>query len=106
MRATFLVAHGCQAGYCRYAAIIAGSILILLLGTNGCDLHMQPRPVAEKRSYFWAQLGRLLQSIPQRHMVVLGADLNTRCHPIPGLVGRGVLQQNQSRDAELEALIQ
>ena len=63
-------------------------------------------PVAEKRSYFWAQLGRLLQSIPQRHMVVLGADLNTRRHPIPGLVGRGVLQQNQSRDAELEALIQ
>ncbi|CAE6945369.1 unnamed protein product [Symbiodinium sp. CCMP2592] len=56
----------------------------------------------ERRSHFWGQLSRLLHSIPQRNMVVLGADLNTRCAPIPGLVGRGVLRSAQGRDPELE----
>ncbi|CAE7281246.1 unnamed protein product [Symbiodinium sp. CCMP2592] len=61
--------------------------------------------VQEKRSFYWSQLSRLLHAIPTRNMVVLGADFNTRCAPIPGHVGRGVLRCSQGRDAELDALI-
>ena len=37
--------------------------------------------------------------------MVLGADLNTRCAPIPGHIGRGVLKQQHGRDDELDALV-
>ena len=62
--------------------------------------------IAESRSLFWQRLGSLLQGIPQRNLVLIGADFNTRCSPIPGLVGRGVLQGDTPRDAEFESMLQ
>ena len=60
----------------------------------------------ENRSFFWNQLSRALHSIPRRNLLIVGADLNTRCQPIPGLIGRGVMNKNQVRDPELEAVLQ
>ena len=60
----------------------------------------------ENRSFFWNQLSRALHSIPRRNLLIVGADLNTRCQPIPGLIGRGVMNKHQVRDPELEAVLQ
>ena len=62
--------------------------------------------IAESRSLFWQKLGSLLQGIPQRNLVLIGADFNTRCSPISGLVGRGVLRSDTPRDTEFEAMLQ
>ena len=62
--------------------------------------------IAESRSLFWQKLGSLLQGIPQRNLVLIGADFNTRCSPISGLVGRGVLRCDTPRDTEFEAMLQ
>ncbi|CAE7797071.1 unnamed protein product [Symbiodinium sp. CCMP2592] len=58
----------------------------------------------QRRHAFWTKLGLLLQGIPARNVLVLGADLNTACRPLPGLNGRGVLKATRSPDEELEEL--
>ena len=59
----------------------------------------------EHRSLFWSKLGALLHELPTRNLVVVGADFNTRCKPVPGLVGRGVLPTKHAPDAEFETLL-
>ena len=59
----------------------------------------------EKRSKFWMSLGTLLHSIPTRNLVVVGADFNTQCRPVSGLIGRGTLQTCHQPDPEFEALL-
>ena len=44
-----------------------------------------------RRQQVWQQLGKLLQGLPRRNLLVLGADANTGCRHLPGCVGRGVL---------------
>ena len=63
------------------------------------------RPTTELRSRFWTQLGNLLHSLPSRNLVVVGADFNTQCRSVAGLVGRGVHSTQHSPDVELEALL-
>ena len=63
------------------------------------------RCTADQRSRFWAQLGNLLNSIPSRNLVVVGADFNTQCRSVNGLVGRGVLCTQHNPDPEFEALL-
>ena len=63
-------------------------------------------PEVEKRSMLWDKLGRLLQGIPKRNLLVIGADLNSVVEPTPGHVGRGVLQQRErGADRELAGLL-
>ena len=59
----------------------------------------------EQRSFFWSQLGALLHGLPTRNLVVVGADFNTRCKPVSGLVGRGTLPTKHVPDAEFETLL-
>ena len=76
------------------------------LAISGYGRHNARRRIAESRSMFWQRLGSLLQGIPQRNLVLIGADFNTRCSSISGLVGRGLLQSDTPRDAEFEAMLQ
>ena len=64
-----------------------------------------PKPTTELRGRFWTQLGNLLHSLPSRNLVVVGADFNTQCRSVDGLVGRGVHSTQHSPDDELEALL-
>ena len=59
----------------------------------------------DKRTQFWTSLGTLLHHIPLRNLVVVGADFNTQCRPLPGLIGRGTLRTTHQPDRELEALL-
>jgi len=77
--------------------IIAGYQWVRTDGGDKCT--------ADRRSHFWTQLGLLLHSIPTRNLVVVGADFNTQCRPLSGLVGRGVMDTTRSPDAELESLL-
>ena len=78
--------------------ILAGYQWVWATGTTPATL--------ENRSFFWNQLSRALHSIPRRNLLIVGADLNTRCQPLPGLIGRGVMNKNKLRDPELEAVLQ
>ena len=60
----------------------------------------------ELRGLFLQKLGALLQSLPARNMVVIGADWNTHCHPLAGSIGRGVLKTATVRDLDLETFLQ
>ena len=59
----------------------------------------------EQRSFFWSQLGALLHGLPTRNLVVVGADFNTQCKPVSGLVGRGTVPTKHAPDAEFETLL-
>ena len=61
--------------------------------------------VQRLRHHFWTKLGVLLQGLPQRNLLLLGADLNTSCRPMPGFVGRGVMRTTRAPDDEWEALV-
>ena len=63
------------------------------------------RNTSDQRSRFWAQLGDLLHSIPSRNLVIVGADFNTQCRSVNGLIGRGVLCTQHNPDPEFEALL-
>ena len=58
------------------------------------------------RSSFWCKLSELLQGLPARNMVAVCMDANTPLHPVPGLVGRGVMRTTRHRDQEFEAMLQ
>ena len=45
------------------------------------------------RHSLWGKLSKLLQGLPKRNLLALGADANSAFESIAGLVGRGVLQQ-------------
>ena len=60
---------------------------------------------AKLRHHFWHQLSLLLQGLPTRNVLVMGADLNTQCRTVPGLIGRGLLPPTRKPDAELEAML-
>ena len=54
----------------------------------------------------WDKLGQLLQGIPRRNLLVIGADMNSVVEPTPGLIDRGVLQQRErGADRELAGLL-
>ncbi|CAE7738027.1 unnamed protein product [Symbiodinium sp. CCMP2592] len=62
--------------------------------------------IEAKRQRVWTALGNMLQRLPQRHLLIIGADLNSKCCSIPGLVGRGLLKQaRQHADPELAELL-
>ncbi|CAE7202408.1 Pol [Symbiodinium sp. CCMP2592] len=62
--------------------------------------------IEAKRQRVWTALGNLLQRLPQRHLLIIGAHLNSNCCSIPGLVGRGLLRQAwQHADPELAELM-
>ncbi|CAE7308131.1 pol [Symbiodinium sp. CCMP2592] len=61
--------------------------------------------ISKQRHHFWTQLGLLVQGLPTRHLLVLGADLNTQVRPVPGVIGRGVLKTRRQPEVELEALL-
>ena len=61
--------------------------------------------IAQSRSFFWQTLSSLVRSIPQRNLVLLGADFNSRCAPLPGLIGRGVMKGNQGYDEEFLSVV-
>ena len=42
------------------------------------------------RGLLWGKLSKLLQGLPARNFLLLGADANSVCCSTPGLVGRGV----------------
>ena len=71
--------------------------------------HAKQQEIAAKRHSLWLALGTLLQRIPLRDLVVMGADFNSTCAPVPGLVGRGLLQSATSSkreaDDELQSLL-
>ena len=58
--------------------------------------------IAAKRHSLWLALGTLLQRIPLRNLVVVGADFNSACTSLPGLIGRGLLQSASSRKREAD----
>ena len=60
--------------------------------------------VTERRSHFWAQLSRLLQSIPQGNLVVMGADLNKKRAEPPRFALREMPASVRNRDARAEEL--
>ncbi|CAE7352023.1 unnamed protein product [Symbiodinium sp. CCMP2592] len=60
--------------------------------------------VQQLRHAFWTKLGLLLQGIPSRNVLVMGADLNSTCRPLASLNGRGILKAARSPDMELETL--
>ena len=62
--------------------------------------------IAKQREHFWTQLSKLCQGIPARNLLLLGADLNSVCRPIPGLVGRGVLKTTRPTEPALDALLE
>ena len=53
-----------------------------------------------RRQQVWQQLGRLLQGLPKRNLLVLGADANASCRHSPGCVGRGVLDTTSRNISE------
>ena len=61
--------------------------------------------IAQSRSFFWQTLSSLVRSIPQRNLVLLGADFNSRCAPLPGLIGRGVMKGNRGADEEFLSVV-
>ena len=59
-----------------------------------------------KRDRVWQVLGRALHSIPRRHLLLLGGDLNSSLRSHANLVGRGLLRKNNDRvDEELMSII-
>ncbi|CAE7333723.1 unnamed protein product [Symbiodinium microadriaticum] len=61
--------------------------------------------IAKQREHFWTQLSKLCQGIPARHLLFLGADFNSVCRPISGLVGRGVLKTTRPAEPALDTLL-
>ncbi|CAE7674329.1 pola1 [Symbiodinium sp. CCMP2456] len=61
--------------------------------------------VQQKRHLFWSKMGALLQGLPTRNLLRLGADLNTHCQPVPGHIGRGVMRTTKPMDDELVELV-
>ena len=49
---------------------------------------------AKLRHKFWHPLSLLLQGLPTRNVLVFGADLNTQCRTLPGLIGRGLMRRH------------
>ncbi|CAE7346734.1 unnamed protein product [Symbiodinium sp. CCMP2592] len=62
--------------------------------------------IARRRGVFWEKLSGLLHTLPVRHLLVLGLDLNSKIRSQPGLIGRGVLKGKQGFDPELEAVLE
>ena len=60
---------------------------------------------AKLRHHFWHQLSLLLQGLPTRNVLVMGADLNTQCRTVPGLIGRGLMPSSRRPDVELEEML-
>ena len=56
------------------------------------------------RHQFWLKIGLLPQGLPARHLLILAADLNTHCRPVPGHVGRGVMRAIRKPELEFEEL--
>ena len=60
----------------------------------------------EQRSHVWHQLGRVVNSIPKRHLAVLGGDFNAGLRAHGNLIGKGLLQCSSDKvDEELQDLI-
>ena len=60
----------------------------------------------EQRTHVWHQLGRVINSIPKRHLFVLGGDFNSGLQANGNLIGKGLLQGSDSKvDLELQDLI-
>ena len=57
------------------------------------------------RHRFWTQLSLLLQRLPTRRVLVMGADINVHCRPIPGHIGRALLRARRAPDLEFEELV-
>ena len=53
-----------------------------------------------RRQHVWRQLGKLVQGLPRRNLLVLGADANASCRYSAGFVGRGVLDNNARNTSE------
>ena len=62
--------------------------------------------IAKQRDQFWTQLSKLCQGVPARNLLFLGADLNSVCRPIPGLVRRGVMKTTRHTEPALDALLE
>ena len=62
--------------------------------------------IAKQREHVWTQLSKLCQGVPARNLLLLGADLNSVCRPIPGLVGRGVMKTTRNTEPALDALLE
>ncbi|CAE7439897.1 unnamed protein product [Symbiodinium sp. CCMP2592] len=62
--------------------------------------------IARLRHGFWNKLGALLHALPVRHLLIMGFDVNSGIKPLPGLIGRGVLQTERHADPDFEALLQ
>ena len=60
----------------------------------------QPAVNESRRQQVWQQLGRLLQGLPRRHLLVLGADANASCRHLAGCVGRGILDPTSRNVSE------
>ncbi|OLQ07802.1 hypothetical protein AK812_SmicGene8795 [Symbiodinium microadriaticum] len=61
----------------------------------------------EQRTHVWHQLGRVINSIPKRHLFVLGGDFNSGLQATGNLIGKGLLQGSDSKvDLELQDLIE
>ena len=59
-----------------------------------------------KRDRVWQAMGRALHSIPRRHLLLLGGDLNSGLRTHADLVGRGLLQANGNQvDEDLMSII-
>ena len=60
-----------------------------------------------RRSEVWGALSRLLHGIPKRNLFCIGADMNSVCDSLPGLVGRGLMPHpHRDADVELQNLLQ
>ena len=65
----------------------------------------QPDQAQRNRSRLWAQLTRVLNTIPFRNVLAIAGDLNT-CRCLGGHVGQGVITRKRTLDSELEGVLQ